>query len=225
MVQRNPQREKNLTAIAEQVLRHSGMDSVGLYQFDEAMRPKAGVILGMPQAFCDAYEISGMRIDPILHRMKETGLPSSTVTQLGARWERCELYKRVSGKFGLKGFAAMPLYREDSLVGILYLGTNCPDKNRRLDLEGLFTLSPHTARVSTRLMTLPEHDCSLTPRQNDIARLAADGLSNRSIAEALGTGEAAVRKHLKALNRHFSTTNRTAMAAAWRRSAGSPFGD
>jgi len=225
MVQRNPQREKDLAAIAERVLRSSQADSVGLYMFDKAKRAKAGVILGMPQAFCDAYEAAGMRIDPMLRRMKETGLATSTVTQLGARWERCELYKRVSGRFGLKGFAAMPLYRDEAMTGILYLGASSAEKAARFDLEGLFTLTPHTAQVSTQLMALPEHHEGLTPRQNDIARLAADGLSNRAIAEALGTGEAAVRKHLKALNVHFGTNNRTAMAAAWRRSAGSPFGD
>jgi DNA-binding CsgD family transcriptional regulator len=56
----------------------------------------------------------------------------------------------------------------------------------------------------------------LTPRQDDVARLAAGGLSNREIAEELDTGEASVRKHLKALNQLFGTHNRTAMAAAWR---------
>ena len=219
MVQRNPQREKDLARVAERALRASGMDSVGLYTFDQTRRPQEGVILGMPDAFSRAYEITGMQIDPVLHRMRDTGTPCSTVTCLGDRWTRTELYRRVSGRFGLTGFAALPLYREDDLAGILYLGALTQQNADRLTLEGICTMSPHATRISTSLLRLPDRHSDLTERQNDVARLTADGLSNRDIARELGTGEAAVRKHLKALNRHFGTSNRTAMAAAWRLAA------
>ncbi|WP_157440826.1 helix-turn-helix transcriptional regulator [Aestuariivita boseongensis] len=216
MLQRNPQREKDLALVAERALRASQMDSIGLYVFDDNRNPAEGVILGMPEAFSRAYEVTGMRIDPVLRHLRDTGAPCSTVTQLGDRWTRSELYRRVSGRFGLTGFAALPLYREDDLAGILYLGATTDENARRLSLEGVCTMSPHATRISTRLLRLPDRHPDLTDRQNDVARLAAEGLSNRDIADALGTGEAAVRKHLKALNRHFGTANRTAMAAAWR---------
>lgn len=216
MLSTDPQRRQDLAEVAEQALRSSGMDSVGLYLLDDDMRPKEGVILGMPDAFSRAYEITGMPIDPVLANVRTSGLPASTVTCLGERWTRCELYKRVSGRFGLTGFATLPLYHHDRLTGVLYLGTLQDRAEKALSLEGLFTMSPHATRISTRLVSLPTRVSGLTARQNDVARLAAEGLSNRDIAEALSTGEAAVRKHLKALNRHFATTNRTAMAAAWR---------
>lgn len=219
MQQPNPQRARDLAHVAEHALRASGMDSVGLYIFDKDLRPREGIILGMPAAFSTAYETTGMAIDPILAHLKTTGLPCSTMTCLGARWTSSALYRRVSGRFGLKGFATLPLYRADDLAGILYLGASSRETADRLTLEGVFTLSPHATRTSTRLLSLPERHADLTQRQNDVARLAADGLGNRQIAAALGTGEAAVRKHLKALNRHFGTGNRTAMAAAWRRAA------
>lgn len=213
------QRRQDLANVAELALRSSGMDSVGLYLFDEHLHATEGVILGMPDAFSRAYEVTGMRIDPVLADVRERGLPSSTVTCLGERWTRSELYKRVSGRYGLTGFATLPLYDHDRLAGVLYLGTKHEKPLPQLSLEGLFTMSPHATRISTRLLSLPKRAPHLTPRQNDVARLAAEGLSNRDIAEALDTGEAAVRKHLKALNRHFATTNRTAMSAAWRAAA------
>lgn len=213
------QRRQDLAAVAELALRAAEMDSVGLYLFDEDMRATEGVILGMPDAFSRAYEVTGMRIDPVLADLRASGLPSSTVTCLGERWPRSELYRRVSGRFGLTGFATLPLYHHDRLAGVLYLGTMQEKTVLRLSLEGLFTMSPHATRISTRLMSLPKRTADLTRRQNDVARLASEGLSNREIAEALETGEAAVRKHLKALNRHFSAANRTAMAAAWQTSA------
>ncbi|QPH56091.1 LuxR family transcriptional regulator [Pontivivens ytuae] len=195
------------------------MQSVGIYLFDDSPWLGRGLILGMPEAFIRAYEITGAPIDPVLARMRETGTPCSTVTCLGERWTGSQLYHRVSGRFGLTGFAALPLYRGEDLSGVLYFGGTDEETVRELDPEGLCRLSAHAARVSTALMALPRCHPRLTPKQDAVARLAADGLSNREIAEELHTGEAAVRKHLKALNRIFDTPNRTAMAAAWRKGA------
>jgi DNA-binding CsgD family transcriptional regulator len=195
------------------------MESVGLYTFDAAGRFEGGVILGMPRDFVRAYEITGIPIDPVLARMRATGLPCSTQTCLGERWSDSQLYRRVSGRFGLRGFATLPLYRDEALAGVLYLGASEEASAARLDPEGLCGLSVHATRVSTALLGLPRRHPRLTPRQDAVARLAAQGLSNREIAEALRTGEAAVRKHLKALNLLFGVANRTAMAAAWREGA------
>ncbi len=211
-----PDVKSELTRVAETALRASGMDSVGLYRFTPERRFEYGVIIGMPEAFTRRYEITGMRIDPVLRRMRETEWPCSTETLLGDRWTSCQLYNRVSGHFGLHGFAALPLFREEELAGILYLGALTAENARRLTTEGICRMSPYATRTSTALLRMRRRHPRLTPRQDDVARLAADGLSNRDIAEELSTGEAAVRKHLKALNQLFGTRNRTAMAAAWR---------
>ena len=216
MTPERPVLRTDLVQFAETALRGSGMEFVGLYTFDERQRFEGGVILAMPDAFVRAYEITGIGIDPVLARMRETGAPCSTRTVLGERWTRSQLYRRVSGRFGLHGFACLPLYSGAALSGVLYLGAMSAGTARRLDAEGLCALSAHATRTSTSLMARPRLHPHLSPRQNEVARLAAEGLSNRQIAGALATGEAAVRKHLKALNRVFGTSNRTAMAAAWR---------
>jgi len=196
------------------------MDSVGLYTFGAGGGYESGVILGMPDAFIKAYETAGVPIDPVLAQVKATGAPASTLMALGDRWTRCQLYLRVSGRFGLHGFAALPLYEGERMSGILYFGAMSEASAARLDPEGMCSLTVGATQVSTALMAAPRRAPGLSPRRNDVARLAAEGLGNRQIAEALGTGEAAVRKHLKALNEVFGTSNRTAMAAAWRRAQG-----
>jgi len=211
-----PEVKSELSRVAESSLRASGMDSIGLYRFDEDRRFECGLILGMPQAFIRSYEVTGIPIDPILARMRKTGSPCSTYTELGDRWTACQLYNRVSGRFGLHGFAALPLYRENVLAGILYLGALTAENANRLTPEGICQMSSYATQTSTALLKMRRRHPRLTPRQDDVARLAAEGLSNREIAEDLATGEAAVRKHLKALNQLFGTHNRTAMAAAWR---------
>lgn len=206
----------DLEPLAGRALAASGMDSVGLYLLDEADRPRDGVILGMPLAFVRAYEVAGMPIDHVLAEMRRTGRPSSTETCRGPRWTASALYQRVSGRFGLRGFAAFPLYDEEALTGVLYLGASSEAARGRLGPEGLLEMSVLATRAAAGLARLPPRLPPLTARQREVAEAAAQGLSNREIASALGTGEAAVRKHLKALNRLLGTSNRTAMAARLR---------
>lgn len=206
---------RTLAPVAELALRGAQMDSVGLYTLDAQGRMQ-GVILGMHPAFTPAYETQGIPIDPVLARVRETGAPSSTVVALGPRWTDCHLYRRVSGRFGLTGFATFPLYADERLAGVLYLGALTEANARRLDHEGLCAMTPHAMRTAARMLRLPARLPHLSPRQNDVARLAAEGLTNREIAARLGTGEAAVHKHMKDLHRHFGTHTRAALAAAWR---------
>ena len=209
---------RDLHEVAETALRASGMDSVGLYLFGSGLGPAGmtGVILGMPDPFPASYETHGVPIDPVLARMRETGAPCSTRTTLGPRWTRSQLYRRVSGRFGLTGFATLPICTGDGVSGVLYLGACTDAAAERLDAEGLCAMSPHATRASVGIMALPKRIPQLSERRNDVARLAAEGLTNAQIAARLGTGEAAVHKHMKALNRQFGTATRTAMAAAWR---------
>jgi DNA-binding CsgD family transcriptional regulator len=203
-----------LAEIAESALCGSGMDSIGLYRLDDAGRMD-GVILGMPDAFTRAYETQGIPIDPVLARVRQSGAPASTLVTLGRRWTACHLYQRVSGRFGLTGFATFPLYDDERLAGMLYLGAMTEPNARRLDYEGLCAMTPHAIRVATRMLRLPRPAPDLSPRQAEIVALAAEGLTNRQIAGALGTGEAAVHKHMKALHAAFGTHTRAALAAAW----------
>lgn len=53
----------------------------------------------------------------------------------------------------------------------------------------------------------------LTPRENDVAQLAAEGLSNEEIAERLKLGAETVKSHLKKIFRKLGVANRTALTA------------
>jgi DNA-binding CsgD family transcriptional regulator len=206
---------RRLEPIAARVLAASGMGSVGLYEFDAAGAFDRGVIVGMPPPFTQAYEVAGIPIDPVLSELRRRGRPVSTASLLGSRWSDCELYRRVSGRFGLTGFATFPLFRGQTLSGVLYLGGLTAAQKARLDGGGLSDLSVLATQVATELMTLPRRHPRLTARQDDVARLCALGLTNRQIAEELRTGEAAVRKHMKALHAIFDVRTRTALARSY----------
>ncbi|WP_228011380.1 response regulator transcription factor [Nonomuraea phyllanthi] len=57
---------------------------------------------------------------------------------------------------------------------------------------------------------------SLTPREWEVARLAAQGLSNRRIADHLFVGVDTVKKHVSRVLDEAGRTNRAQLAARWR---------
>ena len=57
----------------------------------------------------------------------------------------------------------------------------------------------------------------LTPRQAEVLRLLAQGLPNKSIANALGVSEGTVKVHLIAVFRTLNVRNRTAAVLAAQR--------
>jgi len=60
----------------------------------------------------------------------------------------------------------------------------------------------------------------LTPRQVEVLRLLAQGLPNKSIANALGVSEGTVKVHLIAVFRALNVRNRTAAVLAAQRHLG-----
>jgi DNA-binding NarL/FixJ family response regulator len=61
---------------------------------------------------------------------------------------------------------------------------------------GEVALAPSVSRVLVRQAARPAPAVVLTPRELDVMRLVAEGLSNREIGERLHLGEATVKTHL-----------------------------
>jgi DNA-binding NarL/FixJ family response regulator len=61
---------------------------------------------------------------------------------------------------------------------------------------GEVALAPSVSRVLVRQAARPAPEVTLTPRELDVMRLVAEGLSNREIGERLHLGEATVKTHL-----------------------------
>jgi DNA-binding CsgD family transcriptional regulator len=76
----------------------------------------------------------------------------------------------------------------------------------------LALLRPHLAELELaqrRRHTAP----LLTPRQTELLRLVADGLTNRQVANRLFLSEGTVRRHLENIYERLGVTSRTAAAA------------
>ena len=69
--------------------------------------------------------------------------------------------------------------------------------------------------AATRALPLPE----VTPREREVLRLVAEGLTNRQIAERLVVSEHTVHRHVTNILRKLDLPSRTAAAAHAVRSA------
>ncbi|MGH7777557.1 MAG: response regulator transcription factor, partial [Candidatus Dormibacterales bacterium] len=69
------------------------------------------------------------------------------------------------------------------------------------------------AREALRRLQRPSSDLSLTPREMEVVRLLARGLSNPAIASQLGLSPHTVHRHVASLLRRLDVPTRAAAAA------------
>jgi two-component system, NarL family, response regulator LiaR len=72
-------------------------------------------------------------------------------------------------------------------------------------------LDPHIAHLVLGRITLPEHN-PLTPRETEVLRLIAEGLSNKQVAEKLDISVATIKTHVEDILEKLSATDRTQAA-------------
>lgn len=103
-------------------------------------------------------------------------------------------------------------------IGVLATGEREFDVR---DREVLDELRPHlTHMLRSHLRRSPQPDTgSLTLREQQVARLVADGWSNRAIARHLEICEGTVKKHITRVLTKSEVRSRTELAVLWRRGA------
>ncbi len=82
--------------------------------------------------------------------------------------------------------------------------------------RGETVLSPTVASRLVRRISAPRSD--LTPRELEVLKLAAEGLSNRAIAKQLFVSEATVKTHMVHIFEKLNVDSRTAAVAQARKS-------
>lgn len=105
-------------------------------------------------------------------------------------------------------------------IGVIAVGDRAFDQH---DQALLAELRPH---LSYMLRTQLKHSGSLvdptplTVREHEVARLVADGWSNRAISRHLDVGEATVKKHVTRVLAKCGVRSRTELAVLWRHTPG-----
>ena len=176
----------------------------------------------------ESYEITGgSLLSELVAALVRHLRPDATVRRTPERWKQ-ESVRVRSGEGdrwvavthpGIEAAELASLFQQGA-VGVVELGASSDEFARALNaLDG--TQPPHVSVSTLRVLTSGVRVSNstpvrLTPRQEEIARLAASGHSNKEIAEALNISTNTVRTHLHSLSVKLEVESRMRMVAKAR---------
>jgi len=190
------------------------------YRWDAAARRFVdGAGYNMNPVNLRAYDERYQFRDPISHRLRPLRRAALVDEALGRReLEHSEFYNDFLARDGLHH--GVNIYFADARgrdVGDLRLwrAAGAADFGER-DLRLLDLLAPYFARaLAADEPARAGAAARLSPREQQVARLVAQGRGDREIARELGMAFTTVRTHLKHAMEKLECANRTALAARW----------
>lgn len=196
------------------------VDVAGMYLYGESGRPRLAQVSGAPDLFARTYEQHGRAVDPVLRAVVDSHAPvASSELMSMPDWRTCQLYERVSGRFGLEHIMTAPVVSDGRLIGTLNVARRSPHREfKRADVAALGALALHISATLARTtgdLTRTTGDCErlpLTPRELDVAALVAEGLTNFSISRRLGVSSNTVKQALKRIFAKTGVSSRTELA-------------
>ncbi|GAA4590296.1 hypothetical protein GCM10023194_46770 [Planotetraspora phitsanulokensis] len=189
----------------------------------EAVGSGCGVQGGYSPRFLADYAAHWAESDPFRTERACRLLTAAGVVTLDEVAQDREYAERFLRPYGITGKAGMVI--DGGPAGVLYVGMavrDTPQVSVR-DLAVLRTLRRHLAPLAVeqlarhREQTASRSEWRLTPREWEVARLAAQGLTNQRIADRLFIGVDTVKKHLSRALEATGCASRVELAARWRR--------
>lgn len=101
-------------------------------------------------------------------------------------------------------------------LGVLSVGDGDFDERDRALLAELRPHLTYLLRTQLRHSTTVIDQSPLTVREHEVARLVADGWSNRAISRHLDVGESTIKKHVTRVLAKCGVRSRTELAVVWR---------
>ncbi|WP_234320268.1 helix-turn-helix transcriptional regulator [Streptomyces sp. SBT349] len=197
----------------------------------DALWDGRGIKSGYTREFLDEYARHWITSDPFMteeaHRLlAERG----AVTLLELRPERVPAQHAYVERFlkpnGIHDKVGIMI--DAGGEGVVYVGVVVRGAHRvsTRDIAVMRALGRQLAPLAAvqlardRLAEAACRDLGLTPREREVAGLAAQGMTNQQIAQRMFVGVGTVKKHLTRALAKSGTTSRTQLAAHWREPSG-----
>lgn len=183
---------------------------------------------GAPEAFVTQYIAStAISADPV-HSTLATrhGVIRSNDLFEDTEWQRHPFYRDLGAPFNLGAYMAGELVDAHALRGAIGVARPCGSAVFSVvDAQRLHTICLHASVAFTRLAReertgSPSH--ALSPRQQQLVQLVANGLTNEQIGRACGITTHAVKKALERLFARINVSSRAELIATLGVRAGGP---
>jgi DNA-binding CsgD family transcriptional regulator len=126
------------------------------------------------------------------------------------RWERLEIYRHYYGPLGYRHQLGIPLPTGPPLAAGFFLARAARDFDEG-ELELARLVAPHLVAAHRRLLAAPA--VKLTPREQEVLDLVADGLTDAAIAARLSISARTVEQHLRNASEKLGVRTRAAAVA------------
>lgn len=188
----------------------------------EAVEKGCGVQGGYSPRFLADYAARWADADPFRTERAHRLLMSAGVITLNEVAPDGEYGERFLRPHGISDKVGTVI--DGGAAGVLYVGMAVRDSSHvpARDVAVLHTLRRHLAPLAVEQLTRHREqlalgtDWRLTPREWEVARLAAHGLTNQRIADRLFVGVDTVKKHLTRIFDETGCANRAQLASRWR---------
>lgn len=213
------------TSPTEQILRSRFMDHIsdhfqverwGIYLFDQQAMFASSDVHGVSDAFVERYEQVGRAVDPVLQYVLEYHAPAHEELVLPqGGWKQSSLYRLCCSEYDHEHIMTGPIIGGGQLTGTVHFarGQGTTAFNT-LDIAKLSAVCNH---ISTQLASLRSPTSlylhHLTVREQQIANLVAQGLTNAQIGVELWITQNTVKQTLKRIFRKLGVSARAELAA------------
>lgn len=214
------------TAPTEQDLRLCFMDTVGeyfqvprwgIYLMQDEKHAEQVDVQGVPAGYVELYQAVGRAIDPIRQYVMTRHAPAHDELVLpNGGYKQSGLYRYCCGYYGNEHIMSGPIVGGGQLIGMVHLarlGESAPAFNAE-DLADLGAICSHLSACLAMLRTQSKHiylalAYRLTAREQQIADLVAQGLTNPEIAARLWITTNSVKQALKRMFQKLDVSSRT----------------
>lgn len=178
---------------------------------------------GLPSSILEHYEEIGYRYDPLMSFTIQSHVPVHEAAILTPKnWQSSLIYQHVFSRYDIEHLAIAPLLGDGRLIGKIYFtrSQNTPPftQDNLIQLSALSThLSVCLAKVTgqQKIIESPLVEC-LTPREQQIANLIAEGLKTAELSRELGITQNSVKQAIKRMFAKLQVSTRAEMIAKLR---------
>lgn len=220
------------TAPTEQALRSHFMDRIndhfqvsrwGIYLLDDRQMFASSDTHGVSDAFVDRYEKMGRAVDPVLQYVLKYHAPAHEQLVLPkGDWKQSQLYRLCCSEYDHEHIMTGPIIGQGQLTGTVHFarGQGTPAFNA-LDIAKLSAVCSHLSMKLASLRAITGlYWYRLTPREQQIANLVAQGLTNAQIGAELWITRNTVKQTLKRIFRKLDVSARAELVAKLYQSDG-----
>ncbi len=178
---------------------------------------------GLPSSILQHYQEVGYRYDPLMCFAIQYHAPvHEEVILTPKNWQHSIIYQHVFSRYDIEHIAIAPLIGDGRLLGKIYFtrSKNTPPFTQE-NLTQLSALSTHLSvclakvKLQQKVRESPFVNC-LTPREQQIANLIAEGLKTVELSAELGITQNSVKQALKRMFAKLNVSTRAEMIAKLR---------